>query len=73
MTDAYVLHERPELESPVLVVCLHGWIDVGAGGASAMEVLESEVAEAPPAPTSIQPWRQTTSTGDSSSGRSCST
>ena len=45
MTDAYVLHERPELESPVLVVCLHGWIDVGAGGASAMEVLETEVAE----------------------------
>ena len=45
MTDAYVLHERPELESPVLVACLHGWIDVGAGGASAMEALESEVAE----------------------------
>ena len=34
MTDAYVLHERPELESPVFVVCLHGWIDVGAGGAT---------------------------------------
>ena len=45
MTDAYVLHERPELESPVLVACLHGWIDVGAGGASAMDALESEVAE----------------------------
>ncbi len=45
MSDAYVLHERPDLESPVLVVCLLGWIDAGVGGATAMEALEAEVAD----------------------------
>ncbi len=46
MSDAYVLHAQPQVDSPVLVVCLHGWIDAGAGGATAMEALEAEVAPA---------------------------
>lgn len=45
MSDAYVLHERPDLASPVLVVCLLGWIDAGVGAASAMEAIESEAAD----------------------------
>lgn len=45
--SAYVLHDRPQLEPPViLVVSLLGWIDAGAGGATAMEAIEAQVAEA---------------------------
>ena len=36
------LHERPDLESPVLVVAMEGWIDAGLGAASAIaHVLET--------------------------------
>jgi proteasome assembly chaperone (PAC2) family protein len=35
----YELIERPELDSPVLVVALEGWIDAGLGAATAAEVL----------------------------------
>jgi predicted ATP-grasp superfamily ATP-dependent carboligase len=42
---SYVLHQRPELDAPVLVVCLLGWIDAGMGAATAMEALESQAAE----------------------------
>ena len=31
----YELHERPELDAPILVMTLEGWIDAGAGGANA--------------------------------------
>jgi hypothetical protein len=45
VSGEFVLHERPKLESPVLVVCLHGWIDAGAGAANAMEAVEADLAE----------------------------
>ena len=35
----YELHERPELDRPVLVVVLDGWIDAGFGAARALQVL----------------------------------
>jgi hypothetical protein len=41
------VHEQPELESPVLVTMLLGWIDAGAAAATAMTVLENELAARP--------------------------
>src|SRR5438034_1070751 len=35
MSELYELVERPELESPVLVLALDGWIDAGLGAANA--------------------------------------
>jgi hypothetical protein len=35
----YELIERPELDTPVLIVALEGWIDAGLGAATAAEVL----------------------------------
>ncbi len=35
----YVLHDRPELERPVLVMAPEGWIDAGLGGAAALGTL----------------------------------
>jgi proteasome assembly chaperone (PAC2) family protein len=35
----YVLHERPELERPVLVMAPEGWIDAGLGGGAALGTL----------------------------------
>ena len=39
MADLYELHERPELDDPVLVVALEGWIDAGFGAGRAVETL----------------------------------
>lgn len=36
MVDLYTLHERPDLESPVLLMSLEGWIDAGLAAATAM-------------------------------------
>ncbi len=35
----YVVHERPELERPVLVMAPEGWIDAGLGGGAALGTL----------------------------------
>jgi len=35
----YVVHSRPDLDQPVLVMSPEGWIDAGMGGASAMSTL----------------------------------
>jgi hypothetical protein len=43
MTDPYVLHERPELNEPVLVTVLAGWIDAGGAAQTAMGVLAEEL------------------------------
>ncbi|WP_436792715.1 proteasome assembly chaperone family protein [Actinospongicola halichondriae] len=39
MPDLYELHNRPELDEPVLVVALEGWIDAGFGAGRAVETL----------------------------------
>ncbi len=44
----YTLHERPDLDSPVLVVALEGWIDAGLGAAAAAQALVADLR-----PTSI--------------------
>jgi hypothetical protein len=48
VTDPYQLHEDDlSLDQPVLVTMLLGWIDAGAAAASAMSVLENELAARP--------------------------
>ena len=39
MSSLFELHERPDLESPVLVVALDGWIDAGYGAATALRTV----------------------------------
>jgi predicted ATP-grasp superfamily ATP-dependent carboligase len=39
--DLATLHSWPELERPVLVVCLEGWIDAGQAAATAMNTLRT--------------------------------
>jgi proteasome assembly chaperone (PAC2) family protein len=39
----YDLHERPELESPVLVVVLEGWIDAGLGAQQARACIAEQI------------------------------
>jgi predicted ATP-grasp superfamily ATP-dependent carboligase len=39
VSDLVTLHSWPELEHPVLVVCLEGWIDAGQAAATAMNTL----------------------------------
>ena len=39
MSELYDFIQNPELDSPVLVVVLDGWIDAGLGAASALETL----------------------------------
>jgi len=43
----YELHERPELDSPVLLVALEGWIDAAGAAAQAVETI---VAQCDPRP-----------------------
>jgi proteasome assembly chaperone (PAC2) family protein len=43
MASLYSMIEQPDLESPVLVVALKGWIDAGLGADGAVEVLTSEL------------------------------
>ncbi len=47
MTEPYELHEEPELNEPVLITMLLGWIDAGGAAAAAMSVLENELAARP--------------------------
>lgn len=44
MPALYQLLERPDVESPVLVVVLKGWVDAGLGAEGAVEVLAAELA-----------------------------
>ncbi|HEX3394182.1 MAG TPA: PAC2 family protein [Acidimicrobiales bacterium] len=39
----YVVHSRPQLDRPVLVMAPEGWIDAGLGGATAQEALLSDI------------------------------
>jgi predicted ATP-grasp superfamily ATP-dependent carboligase len=39
VSDLATLHSWPELEHPVLVICLEGWIDAGQAAATAMTTL----------------------------------
>jgi predicted ATP-grasp superfamily ATP-dependent carboligase len=41
MTDLVHLHAWPQLERPVMVVCLDGWIDAGQASAAALGTLRS--------------------------------
>ena len=43
MTSLYSMVERPDLESPVLLMVLKGWIDAGLGADGAAEVLVEEL------------------------------
>ncbi|MGI8776109.1 MAG: proteasome assembly chaperone family protein [Acidimicrobiales bacterium] len=38
-SSLYVVHSRPDLDRPVLVMAPEGWIDAGLGGATAQEAL----------------------------------
>ncbi|MFP5255683.1 MAG: PAC2 family protein [Acidimicrobiia bacterium] len=42
-TPLYSMVEQPELDAPVLVMALKGWIDAGLGADAAAEVLTSEL------------------------------
>ena len=39
----YVQHHEPDLDSPVLVVALDGWIDAGLGASTAMAALKEQL------------------------------
>lgn len=39
MPELYEIHETPDLDAPVLVVALEGWIDAGFGAGRAVETL----------------------------------
>lgn len=43
----YELHERPELESPVLIQVLDGWIDAGFGATTALQSILGSVESTP--------------------------
>jgi len=42
MADLYEILERPDLESPVMLVHLEGWIDAGLAAQQALNVIESQ-------------------------------
>jgi proteasome assembly chaperone (PAC2) family protein len=44
MSDLFELVARPELESPVLVVVLDGWIDAGLGAGAAIETISANAS-----------------------------
>ncbi len=44
MSAPYEMVEWPDLEAPVLIVALSGWIDAGNGAATALEVLDGELS-----------------------------
>src|SRR4051794_33998458 len=46
MADLYEIVERPELDAPVLVLALDGWIDAGVGAANARAALLSHLGPA---------------------------
>ncbi|MGH8163192.1 MAG: PAC2 family protein, partial [Rhodanobacteraceae bacterium] len=39
LSSLYVVHSRPALDQPVLVMAPDGWIDAGLGGATALGTL----------------------------------
>jgi proteasome assembly chaperone (PAC2) family protein len=43
MTSLYSMVDRPDLESPVLIMVLKGWIDAGLGADGAAEVLRDQL------------------------------
>lgn len=43
MSELFDLRSTPELDSPVLIVALEGWIDAGFGGATALASIVSQV------------------------------
>jgi proteasome assembly chaperone (PAC2) family protein len=43
MTTLYAMVERPEVESPVLLMVLKGWIDAGLGADGAADVLTNQL------------------------------
>jgi proteasome assembly chaperone (PAC2) family protein len=43
MADLYEIVERPELQAPVLILALDGWIDAGVGAANARAALLSHL------------------------------
>ena len=47
MPASYELHQRPELDSPVLVMALEGWIDAGYGANHASATLLAELDTSP--------------------------
>jgi proteasome assembly chaperone (PAC2) family protein len=44
MSELYSLNERPELDGPLLIVTLEGWVDAGLGAAAALAALLGSVA-----------------------------
>lgn len=46
-SELYVLHERPELEAPVLIVALEGWIDAGFAAGTAIQAIVSDMSPRP--------------------------
>lgn len=42
MSPLFELHERPELDAPVLVVALEGWIDAGFAAATALSTIRAQ-------------------------------
>ncbi|MFL6207198.1 MAG: proteasome assembly chaperone family protein [Acidimicrobiales bacterium] len=44
MTSLYSMIERPEVESPVLIMALKGWIDAGLGADGAADVLRDQLS-----------------------------
>ena len=47
MTVGYELHEQPDLDSPVLIMGLDGWIDAGFAAANAASTLLAELRSFP--------------------------
>jgi hypothetical protein len=43
VSDLYEFHERPDLDSPVLLVALEGWIDAGLSAQRALECIRSQL------------------------------
>ncbi|MBK5223725.1 MAG: PAC2 family protein [Acidimicrobiia bacterium] len=47
MSDLYEFHESPELDAPLLIVALEGWIDAGGAAARAAATLLDEAETSP--------------------------
>lgn len=47
MNDIVVIHDNPELSSPVMVVALEGWIDAGMAAANAMATMVATTDSTP--------------------------
>jgi proteasome assembly chaperone (PAC2) family protein len=47
LTEILVVHDEPELNRPVLVIALEGWVDAGLGATTAIAALLSQGSTAP--------------------------